>query len=110
MTEKQKVKEVEIEAPSGKKRVRYCEDAEFPTFGHFPREKWQEWEIDCKGNYGNIRWAKAWNDHTKALQQDKEEAMWTMMMELKTRLDALDKKPEEEEPKGVKTLGGNVIK
>ena len=36
----------------------------------FPFKHWEEWNLDCRANFNDIRWAKAWSDHLKAQLYD----------------------------------------
>ena len=106
------VEEVEVKSPKeGVTRVRYNDKYEYPTFGQFPKAFWKEYEKDCKENYGDIRWAKAWNDHIIARQHKKEEAMLNLIvaqqMSVKQEVVQEEKKENDEED-GVKTIGGIV--
>jgi len=79
-----------------------------PTFSFFPMSSWLEWDKDCKEHFGNQRWVKAYNDHRLAQMVA---LMQGQIDELKAAVHALsqvEKEPEKEEPKGVKTLGGFI--
>ena len=95
-----------------KNEERVYDRRKFPVFGHFPLEKWMEYERDVEANWSGVRWAKAFHDHEIAKQASKEEAMWEMILQLKKEIAILsmainEKKEEPEKEQKVKTLGGD---
>ena len=73
----------------------------------FPIEFWDDWDADCKENYGDCRWIKIWNDHMKTKEANKYQFLLNKINKLEERLDEVDVKKEDTKP--VVTLGGNVI-
>lgn len=67
--------------------------------GDFPINKFDEWIKDCKENFSDCRWAKAWNDHTKA-------KMFDLMVQGK--FDIMQ--PKKEAPKQEFCIGGEEIR
>jgi len=61
-----------------------------------------EWDKDCKANFGNCRWMKMWNDHLAAKREGFLNTILEKLDELKERIDKLEKKEKVE----IKTLGG----
>lgn len=83
-------------------------DRVFPTFSHFPLEKWCEYEKEVEDRWAGCRWAKAWHDHEIAKSVSKEEALWNAILEIKTELEKLKQVPvkqEPEQPKVPSTIG-----
>ena len=82
-----------------KKEAPLKEEEETTGFGvgHFPILLFNEWDKECKEQYGDTRWIKIWQDHIIAKQSRKEEAMWKYMMDLNDKLDSLMKQPESKE-------------
>lgn len=112
-----KIDKMEEEKKIGAIRMDYKEKPIVsPTFGKFPVSFWLDWEKDCEQNYNGTRWMKAWNDHQKAKQSMKEEAMWAYMMKLNDRVDDMESNPieqDEEDEKDedfVATLGNPTPK
>jgi len=58
----------------------------------FPYDLFQEWEADCKKNYGNCRWMKVWHDHLSAKSSNDLVALLKKTNELESKLEVLEAK------------------
>ena len=74
----------------------------YPTFGCFPKDKWKEYEEDARVNHSNSFWVKAWTDHVMAKQSIKEDALWSVVLDLKKELEMMKYKLGEAEKTPVK--------
>jgi len=74
MKEKDNLKEISEEYGRGT-RLSFNE-ANQPVWSipmrNFPQKLWDEWNADCKANFNDERWMKAWSDHMKAKLYDAE--------------------------------------
>ena len=69
----------------------------------FPIVHFDEWDEDCKNNFGHLRWIKMMHDHKMSkLIEDLKIA--DRITELEKRLDSIEKKPLENVSKRI-TLG-----
>ncbi len=78
------------------------------TVSAFPLNLFQQWDVDCKENFGDCRWMKMWSDHKTASEAGMNlellRAAFEEMEHIKKRLDALEGKQKTiDEPV---TLGG----
>lgn len=62
------------------------------TVSAFPIEKWAEWELDCKSNFGNIYWIKIWQDHLTSKQFATIDSLFDKIAELEAKVIKLDSK------------------
>ena len=84
-----------------------------PTFSRFPMVNWMEWEQDCKQNYGDTRWLKAWMDHQASVKDVKYSVLLELyqkqqdrITELEIKMDQMILEPKKEnKPQKVRTLG-----
>lgn len=87
------------------------QDSVSVTFGDFPINSWKEWDKDCKENFGDCRWMKAWNDHRASKQLEVlQDSILPQIEELKKEIEALKSKLREREeqpnePEEPMTLG-----
>ena len=73
-----------------------------PVMAGFPLKLWEQWDRDCKENYGDCRWMKAWNDHLRARETVQVDFLMQEILELKAELAALKEAGQGKEK--VKTL------
>ena len=69
----------------------------------FPIKQWDEWDKDCKDNFGDCRWIKMWRDHEKSKSSEKIE----LIEERLARLEGKFEKKEESKDY-VETFGGKI--
>lgn len=65
--------------------------------GRFPSKLANEWEKDCKDNYGGIRWMKAYSDHCKARQLETED-VFDELIEKQQQNKQVPEEQKEEKP------------
>ena len=64
----------------------------------FPLDLFQEWEEDCKANFGNHRWVKIWQDHlTSRVGMDVVQLI-KVVENLQERVFELERKYPEQKP------------
>ncbi len=76
------------------------------TSGSFPFNLFQEWDKDCRENFGNCRWMKMWHDHLFTKKFEIFLKLFDEVEQIKREIALLKTKKTEKEE--VKTLGGIV--
>lgn len=104
MIEKKEMKEIEEKKKNddGKRNSRASITVSV-TAGSFPIKSFSEWDISCKEDFGDVRWAKMWNDHTVAKSfaylTEEISKLKIIINTLTGELKELKNKPVKEEPK-----------
>lgn len=57
--------------------------------GGFPLENFQEWELDCKKQFGNCRWLKIWHDHKASKVSNEIVDLYKKINDITDALDGL---------------------
>ncbi|HHA19130.1 MAG TPA: hypothetical protein ENK70_05435 [Methylophaga sp.] len=75
------------------------------TSGSFPFNLFQEWDKDCKENFGNCRWLKMWHDHVFTKKFEIFLKLFDEVEQIKQEIAML--KTKENKEGNVQTLGGD---
>lgn len=85
-----------------------------PKVSGFPVTLWNEWDAECKLNFGDCRWMKIWHDHLRAREFENHQILINRIEGLEIKLNALERKQVEKKSDVAKnitftgTLGGDV--
>ena len=86
-----------------KDRVR-GEGTAFFSVSAFPKDLWGEWNKDCQDRFGDCRWIKMWNDHTRVKDVDRIDRLEEKILVLEKIIDKMINMEPKEEKKTVKTF------
>lgn len=76
----------------------------------FPIQFYREWKEDCKQNFGDCHWIKAWNDHQNAKVGGRYDRLEERILELERKVVELSSKPKKDEDGFVETMTAKVKK
>jgi len=77
------------------------------TCSSFPFQLFKEWEQDCKARFNDCRWMKMWHDHLMA-QQFYALSKFLAAISQQFDIEAAEEKSEEQEPKKINVIGGEI--